>query len=198
MGKRETWNKGSMIAAVNAVKEKTMGYKTASKWFNFPRATLKDYVKSELSAEKCMQNIVGRSPVLPEALDKLLFQYCLEMENNYYGLTIDNLRRMAYQVVRKLQVANLFAEGYQCAATLQTAVNGFKKTGIMPFNPEIFTEDQFPSPNEVVVVSEKTRAEETPAQPMISPKDLRQVPVIQSSTSNRRGTILVTETPYKK
>nr|CAD7255793.1 unnamed protein product [Timema shepardi] len=43
MGKRKQWNKESMIEAIKAVRDKKMGYKTAVKAFNIPRATLKDY-----------------------------------------------------------------------------------------------------------------------------------------------------------
>ncbi|KAF5285357.1 hypothetical protein FQA39_LY04456 [Lamprigera yunnana] len=51
MGKCKQWNKDAMIVAVNAVREKRKDYKLASKAFQVPRDTLKDHVKSNISAE---------------------------------------------------------------------------------------------------------------------------------------------------
>lgn len=75
-----------------------MGYKTAAVRYHVPRATLKDYVKSELSAEECVKQTFGRKPTLSPALEKLLVQYCLEMEKSYYGMTLSYLPRMAYEL----------------------------------------------------------------------------------------------------
>ena len=41
------------------------------------------------------------------------------------------------------QVAKLFTAAYNKAATMQNAVSGFKKCGINPFRPDIFTEEDF-------------------------------------------------------
>lgn len=41
------------------------------------------------------------------------------------------------------QIGKLFGNAYMKAASTQTAVNGFRKTGIQPFNPEIFEDWMF-------------------------------------------------------
>uniref|UniRef100_T1HTC3 HTH psq-type domain-containing protein n=1 Tax=Rhodnius prolixus TaxID=13249 RepID=T1HTC3_RHOPR len=51
MAKRKQWNAKEMVEAVKAVRKKEIGYKTAAKTFQFPRATLKDYVKFSLEPE---------------------------------------------------------------------------------------------------------------------------------------------------
>lgn len=62
----------------------------------------------------------------------------------YYAKAIETwLANHPNRVVRKLQVASLFGEAYMQAATLQTAASGFKKTGISPFNPDVFKEEDF-------------------------------------------------------
>lgn len=62
----------------------------------------------------------------------------------YYASAIENwLANHPNRIVRKLQVASLFAEAYNRAATVQNAINSFRKTGIAPFKPDIFTEADF-------------------------------------------------------
>ena len=59
----------------------------------------------------------------------------------YYAKEIENwLSSNANRIVRKLQVASLLGKAYLRAATLETAVNGFRKTGIFPYNPDVFRE----------------------------------------------------------
>jgi len=110
MPKRKNWSKQEMMEAVNAVREKKMGYKAAARQFKVPRATLKDYVKSSLSPEECVSQTFGRKPTLSPAIEKMLVEYCLEMENNYYGLTLSDLRRMAYELAIRNSVPHPFNE----------------------------------------------------------------------------------------
>lgn len=53
------------------------------------------------------------------------------------------LRMNPGRVVSQFQVASLFGRAYQRAATMQTAVHGFEKTGIYPTNRHVFTEADF-------------------------------------------------------
>ncbi|KAJ8888766.1 hypothetical protein PR048_008258 [Dryococelus australis] len=101
--------------------------------------------------DKARESAVSIVCLPPHSTDKLqpLDTSSMFPLKSYYAKAIENwLANNPNRVVRKLQVAKLFAEGYQRAAYLQTV-----KTGIFPFNPEFFTEDQFPSPNQVVVAS---------------------------------------------
>lgn len=45
------------------------------------------------------------------------------------------------------EIAELFAEAYQKVATIEKCVNGFKAAGIWPFQPTIFTEEDFVASN---------------------------------------------------
>jgi hypothetical protein len=70
--KRKAWDKESMVRAVKAVRDKEMGLLKASKMFNVPRATLKDYVNSRgKEVEHLVTMRMGRKPVLPAHC-----QYC--------------------------------------------------------------------------------------------------------------------------
>uniref|UniRef100_T1HZ63 HTH psq-type domain-containing protein n=1 Tax=Rhodnius prolixus TaxID=13249 RepID=T1HZ63_RHOPR len=65
-----------MVEPVKAVRKKEMGYKTAAKAFQVPRATLKDYVQSSLENQRiwvieifCRANACR---ILPDIRKKLL------------------------------------------------------------------------------------------------------------------------------
>uniref|UniRef100_T1HW54 HTH psq-type domain-containing protein n=1 Tax=Rhodnius prolixus TaxID=13249 RepID=T1HW54_RHOPR len=69
-----------MVEAVKASRKKEMGYKTAAKTFQVPRATLKDYVKSSLEPEDMVNRNIGRPTVLPKVIEQMLAEYCLTTE----------------------------------------------------------------------------------------------------------------------
>jgi len=53
------------------------------------------------------------------------------------------LRRHNGRPVTEYQIAELFGIAYGKAATIGNAVSGFRKTGIIPFNPDIFSDEDF-------------------------------------------------------
>jgi len=62
----------------------------------------------------------------------------------YYASAIENwLAAHPNRIVKKLQISSLFGEAYNRAATVQNAINGFRKTGIAPFNQHVFTDANF-------------------------------------------------------
>ncbi|XP_067013640.2 uncharacterized protein [Anabrus simplex] len=117
MGKRKQWDKESMKMAINAVRDKKMGYKRASKAFKIPRATLKDYVKRAggLPIEELVDTKIGRQPVLPKPLEDELVTYCMEMEKSFYGLSVEDLRRMAFQLAIRNNIRHPFSNDQKTA-----------------------------------------------------------------------------------
>ena len=53
------------------------------------------------------------------------------------------LRDHAGRSLGEDQVAHIFGEAYQAAASIRNAVNGFRKAGIEPFNREVYKEVDF-------------------------------------------------------
>lgn len=50
---------------------------------------------------------------------------------------------MALQLVTIYEVGKLFAKAFSRAAVVETAVNGFRKTGVSPYNPDVFPDHLF-------------------------------------------------------
>lgn len=53
------------------------------------------------------------------------------------------LRNHPGRIVTQYQIASLFGAAYNRAATMQNAISAFAKTGVSPFNPNIFCEADF-------------------------------------------------------
>src|SRR5258705_9066413 len=111
MGPGKKWDKTQMKLAVEAVRSKEMGYKAASKHYSVPRSTLKDYIKKsgDRSAEDLVEMRIGRKPVFPLELESELVLYCKEMERSFYGLTLKDLRRMAFQLAFRNNLPHSFS-----------------------------------------------------------------------------------------
>ena len=74
----------------------------------------------------------------------------------YYDQELEKwLRNHPGRVVTTFQVAELFGIAYTEAATAQTAINGFKKTGLFSTNRDIFEPHDFASCQPTNIDSEK-------------------------------------------
>ena len=110
----------------------------------------------------------------------------------YYAQEVGNwLDSHENRVVSHYQIGELMGRAYVRAATMTTATNGFRATWIYPLNQNIFTDADFL----------KERSEVEPNQgnnDLVLPGDIRPIPVIEPSTSTRRGSaVLVTGSPHK-
>jgi hypothetical protein len=77
-----------------------MGYLRASKYFSVPTGTLEKYVKdTSHSPDELVDVHLGRRTVLPSELEnKLVVQYCITMDQRYYELRCQDIKRMAFQL----------------------------------------------------------------------------------------------------
>lgn len=108
--KRKQYKEEDMARAIKAVKEKTMGYLKASKSYKVPRTTL--FRLSQINMvppEKAAATTLGRKCVLGSELEKQLVEYVLKMESKFYGLTMIDLRRMAYQLAIRNKIKHPFS-----------------------------------------------------------------------------------------
>nr|XP_049698141.1 jerky protein homolog-like [Helicoverpa armigera] len=107
--KRKTWDHNAMIQAVNAVRRNEMGYLRAAKQFSVPKGTLERYVKKDVHAEDLVQVRMGRRPALPIDLEAELESYCKEMDRRFYGLRLQDIKYMAFQLAIKNNLRHPFS-----------------------------------------------------------------------------------------
>ncbi|CAH2016527.1 unnamed protein product, partial [Acanthoscelides obtectus] len=109
--KRKKWSEEDMAAAVQAVREKKMGYLKAAKTYNVPRTTVFRLAnQTELSMPELLSKKIGSKPLFDKAFEDMLVNYALIMEDKLYGLTQMDMRRIAYQLAIRNNLSNPFKD----------------------------------------------------------------------------------------
>ncbi|XP_044749782.1 MFS-type transporter clz9-like [Coccinella septempunctata] len=106
------------------------------------------------------------------------------------------LRSSPGKVVSQFQVAELFGQAFIRAATMLTAINAFKACGISPYNPHIFTEDNFiaAEATEIELNAEKEPEADTTPTLSIAATSQRTLTVLPTITSSPPDTQTATHT----
>jgi len=96
---RKQWDKNDMESAIQAIRQKEMGFLKAAKKFTVPQTTLHRLCnKMDMEPHNAAATILGRKSTLGDTLESELLKYALLMESKYYGLTRNDLKQMAYQL----------------------------------------------------------------------------------------------------
>jgi len=99
MAQRKKWDPERMKAAIEAVRNKEMGSYRASRTFNVPQTPLERYVKDwQKSLNERVKTKLGSKQVLPCEAENDLAEHCLLRERKFFGLTIADIMRLAYQL----------------------------------------------------------------------------------------------------
>ena len=99
---RQNWDEAAMASAVEAVKKGDMGIKNASRVFNVPKTTLRRRVRGKNKrVSGSRKDLGGRAPVLSEEGEQDLVAYIIRMEEMFFGLTMEDVRRLAYQLAER-------------------------------------------------------------------------------------------------
>ena len=106
---RQSWEIQNMEQAIKSIEKKEMGWYLASKTFNVPQATLRRRVlgrnKDVTGAEKGL----GRyRTTFPLALENDLIQHIKNLESSLFGLSVDDVRRLAYQLAEINRIDHRF------------------------------------------------------------------------------------------
>lgn len=105
---RQAWDESAMTNAVDAVKRGEMGIKKASAVYNVPKTTLRRRARNKNKrASEGKKDLGGRQPILCEAMETDLVRYIVKMEEMFFGLTMEDVRKLAYQIA----VRNNMIEG---------------------------------------------------------------------------------------
>lgn len=125
----------------------------------------------------------------------------------YYSQEIENwLKSNLGRVVTHYQIASLMRKAYVRAATVEVAVNGFRKTGIFPFQPNLFRECDFMEDGNQD--NELNGHNGTGTTDFVKPSDVSPVPDFQkpstsgtsvnTTPSRKSSACLVTGSPHKR
>jgi hypothetical protein len=88
-----------MCRAVRVVRTRDTCYLRASKYFSVPRETLERYVEDTSRFPEEPVNVhLGIRTVLPSELENKLLEYCIIMDQRYYGLRRQDIKLMAFRL----------------------------------------------------------------------------------------------------
>jgi len=109
MAQRKKWDPERMKAAIEAMRNKEMGSHRASRVFNVPQTTLERYVTDrQKTSSETVKTKLGRKQVLPCEAENYLAEHCLLMERKFFGLTMAEVMRLAYQLSVRNIIKNQF------------------------------------------------------------------------------------------
>jgi hypothetical protein len=107
MAQRKKWDSERMKAAIEAIRYKEMGRYKASRVFNVPQTTLECYVNIwQESSNETIKTKLSRKKVLPCEAERDLTEHCLLMERKFFGLTMADVMRLAYQLAVRNGIKN--------------------------------------------------------------------------------------------
>jgi hypothetical protein len=98
------WTPATMLKAVLACKD-GLNVKKASLQFDIPRATLTRHLKQQVSGD-CK---LGRyKPVFNSDMEKELSNHIIDMQERFYGLMPNDVRKLAFEFAEKLHIPHTF------------------------------------------------------------------------------------------
>jgi len=92
------WTAEDMERALSAMERGGMGLNAAAKSYNVPKATLSRHQKSTNLIANGTVTFHGQSCVLTQSMEEELVAHCLQLEAMYFGLRINDLRRLAFDL----------------------------------------------------------------------------------------------------
>ncbi|KAB0801682.1 hypothetical protein PPYR_03868 [Photinus pyralis] len=106
--KYNQWTEADMEHALKAYRENKIGLNECCRQFNIPKPTFKRHLNSKnRKANEHIQHI-GRLTVFTSEIEEELTQYLLKLENLMFGVTIHDVRRLAFELAEKKGVAHNF------------------------------------------------------------------------------------------
>jgi len=102
---RASWDLKQMELAAESVRSGELSIREASTTYGVQKSTLERHKNKKLPSPGCL----GRfRPTLDLQFETELADYCKEMQNRLFGLTISDLRKMAYQLAEKNNIEHNF------------------------------------------------------------------------------------------
>src|SRR5688572_33148089 len=96
---RQSWDEVAMQNAAETVKKGEMGVNKASVVFNVPKTTLRRRARNKNKRVNAgAKDLGGRVPKLCEVIEIDLVNYIVRMEEMFFGLSMEDVRKLAYQL----------------------------------------------------------------------------------------------------
>lgn len=117
MSKRKygAWSEEDMERAISAYRNGDMGFNQCCRQYGIPKPTLKRHLDSKNIKANEGTKAMGRHTTLPPDVEKQLVDHLKQLEACFFGLTITDVRRLAFQIALKNDIPHVFNEEKQIA-----------------------------------------------------------------------------------
>lgn len=100
---KQSWTVETLNAALNAVKD-GLAVRKAARQFGIPESTLRDNKKRETVTKLSL----GRKPTFTKDQEKDIADHVIKLSKMFYGITPDELRRVAYEYAERNNLKHAF------------------------------------------------------------------------------------------
>lgn len=110
MAKRKygAWHEDDMHRALHAFRNGDMGFNECCRQFNIPKPTFNRHLKELNSFANGEVKIIGKQTTLPPDVEKDLVNHILMFESLMFGLTITDVRKLAFQIAERNNLPHNF------------------------------------------------------------------------------------------
>lgn len=126
---RGNWDESQMKSAIEAVRKKELSIRKAAVVFSVPKDALHRRIKGKLtsiSEDQLHKKFLSPSRnVLSEKQEKDLADYIKQMDSSFYGLSINEIRRVVFEFAEHNQIDHPFNKEKKMAG--RDFVDGFLK-----------------------------------------------------------------------
>lgn len=102
------WTQDDMSRAISAFENGDMGINAVCRTYGVSKPTLKRHLEGRNIHANNEIKKMGRSQELPAELEDEIVQHALKLERMFFGLSRDDLRRLAYQVAEENAIPHRF------------------------------------------------------------------------------------------
>ncbi|XP_065649038.1 uncharacterized protein LOC136078106 [Hydra vulgaris] len=102
------WKVENLKKAVEAIKQGEISLNEAAYEFCIPKATLSRHINEKNKVAVANVKFHGRLTTLPNEIETELADHCLLLESMYFGLRIDDLRRLAFDIAEANNITHNF------------------------------------------------------------------------------------------
>ncbi|CAH1995185.1 unnamed protein product [Acanthoscelides obtectus] len=110
-GKYGKWSETSMQEALNAYENNVAGLNEIARRYKVPKATLKRRIDDTNKNVHGCEKKFGRSTDLPLEIENEIVNHVLELERSLFGITRNDLRKLAYDVAEANGILHRFKNG---------------------------------------------------------------------------------------
>ncbi|XP_018573656.1 uncharacterized protein LOC108912761 [Anoplophora glabripennis] len=108
-GKYGKWSENELQLAVDAFRRGGIGLNECAKVYHIPKATLKRHIENKNKIANAGTKKFGKGTILPKDVEEELVKHIIKLEEMMFGLTITDIRKLAFEIAAKNNIAHKFS-----------------------------------------------------------------------------------------